>query len=61
MAFRYSVDKKGRKPLTDPNLTFNVERFSQTMEEALEILTGLKDELDHMRYQDFLRSEGLED
>jgi hypothetical protein len=35
MAFRYSIDKKAKRPLTSPNLTFNMEGFAQRMEEVL--------------------------
>ena len=59
MAFRYSIDKRAKKALKNQTFTFDIERFSQLMEEALEILAGLKDELDRLRYQDVLRSERL--
>ena len=59
MAFRYSTDKKARKALTEQDFTFSMKQFSQGMDEALETLYHIKSELDHLRYQDFLRSEGL--
>jgi hypothetical protein len=58
-AFRYSIDKKAKKDLTHPDFTFDIGQFSQVMEEALEILASLKSELDQLRYQDVLKSEGV--
>jgi len=58
MAFRYSIDRKAKRPMTTQNSTFNMESFSKAMEEALEILAGLKRELDEIRYKDALQSEG---
>ena len=57
MAFRYSVNLKNTKSLIDPDFTFNVQRFSTAMEEVLEVLAGIKHELDSLKYSDFLRGE----
>ncbi len=59
MAFRYSCDKKARKALTTEDFTFNIEQFSQVMDETLETLDEIKSALDHLRYQDILSSEGM--
>ena len=59
MAFRYSIDRKAKKALTDPDLTFEMDHVSQTMERTLEFLANLKSELDWLNHQEILRSEGL--
>ena len=65
LALRYSIDKSAKELTNENLLSFNVERFSEGMEEALEILADIKDELDRLRdepyrlrYEEFLRSEG---
>lgn len=58
IAFRYGTNKKA-KALKEPEVTFNIEHFAEAMEQALETLAELKCQLDNLRYQDVLRSEGL--
>ena len=49
MAFRYSTDKKASEALTSQDFTFNIEHFSQVMEEALETLADIRCTLDDLR------------
>lgn len=59
MAFRYSIDKKAKKVLLGSDFTFDIEKFSESMENVLGVLAHLRAQLFHFWYQGFLRSEGL--